>query len=115
MVSAAGERVPVPYRITAALNLANLHGPAVDAALEVREPTVDNWEAGTLRPSPAELDRLAALTGFDVEWFYRPAPNPFVGFLCSRGRGGCELVDERPAAPVLHLFPESAPALDTLW
>ncbi|WP_037165066.1 hypothetical protein [Rhodococcoides fascians] len=115
MVTTAGDRVPVPYRITAALDLADLHGPAVDAALEVREPTVDNWEAGTLRPSPADVERLSKLTGFAVEWFYRPAPDPFVGFLCSRGRGGCELVDERPDAPVISLFPAAAPDPVTLW
>lgn len=98
---------PTPERITAALDMADCHGPEVDAALGVPEPTVDLWEAGKLVPSPAEVERLALLTGFGVKYFYLPAPEPFVGFICSRGRGGgrrCEFVDERPAVEPEPLF-----------
>lgn len=96
---------PTPERITAALDMADCHGPEVDAALGVPEPTVDLWEAGRLVPSPAELERLSLLTGFPVAFFYRPAPEPFVGFICTRGRGArCEFVDERPAADPEPLF-----------
>jgi DNA-binding transcriptional regulator YiaG len=70
------ERGPVkhspinPRRITMALDLRNLHGPAVDAALGVPEPTVDQWEAGELVPTAWDVRRLAALTGFPVLWFH---------------------------------------------
>lgn len=104
-------RRPTPERITAALDLAGLHGPEVDAALGVVEPVVDLWEEGRLVPSDAELRRLAALTGFMVDWFFRPAPEPLGGplFICSRGRGGgCVVVDDRPVAPVESLFGQGA-------
>lgn len=97
--------LPTPERITAALDMADLHGPEVDAALGVPEPTVDLWEAGKLRPTDAELQRLALLTGFPVKYFYLPVPEPFVGFICRRGRGSrCEFVDERPAVEPEPLF-----------
>lgn len=100
-------RAPTPARITMALDLADLHGPAVDAALGVAEPTVDWWETGQVRPSPEQVQALAALTGMTVAWFYLPAQEPVRGWLCRRG--GCERIDTRPPAPVVALH------RDTLW
>lgn len=63
----------VPERITMALDLAGMEGPACDAALGVAEPTVDLWERGELVPTPVQIKRLALATGLPVRWFYRPA------------------------------------------
>lgn len=99
---------PTPRRITFALDEAELYGPEVDEALGVREPTVDNWEAGIEIPTPMDVERLAALTRKPLSYFYLPEPEPMHGmFLC--GPNGCEVVDERPDAPVEELFKE------TLW
>lgn len=99
-------RRPTPERITAALDLAGLHGPEADATLGVAEPTVDLWEAGARVPTGDQLALLGELAGVTVEWFYLPAPDPFVGFVCRRsGPGrGCEFVDERASAPVEPLW-----------
>lgn len=107
IASAVGK--PNPKRITMALDMANQHGPEVDEACGVREPVVDLWEAGKLEPTHDQLHALARLTGFHVMWFYKPDPEP-VGpmFLCRRG-GRCEVIDDRPPAPVIQLRRE------TLW
>ena len=55
-----------------ALDLRKLHGPGVDRALGVLEPTVDLWESGAMTPTKSDLKRLAMLTGFPEEFFYRP-------------------------------------------
>ena len=103
------KRRPTPERITAALDMAGLHGPEADLTLGVVEPAVDMWESGARIPTDEQLARLAELAGVLVEWFYLPAPDPFVGFVCARGRGGgCEFVDERPAARVDPLFGQGA-------
>nr|WP_172685887.1 helix-turn-helix transcriptional regulator [Prescottella equi] len=106
-----GRRRPVPFRITTALDMADLHGPEVDAALGVPEPTVDLWEEGKLVPTDDQLHRLAKL-GFPVAYFFRerPAQNETGAmFLCRRGRGGgCEIVDDRPSADVVDLFGQGA-------
>ncbi|MDF3320228.1 hypothetical protein P3G66_31950, partial [Rhodococcus sp. C3V] len=39
------------YRITRALDAAELYGPDVDIACGAQEPAVDEWEAGTRYPS----------------------------------------------------------------
>lgn len=77
----------VPARMTLALDAMGLHGPGVDEALGVREPTVDLWEAGVLLPTRAQVVRLAALTDQLVEFFYDPVLTP-VGrmFICDRRR-----------------------------
>lgn len=106
-------RKPIPYRITTALDMADLHGPEVDAALGVPEPTVDLWEEGKLVPTGDQLERLAELTGFAVEYFFRERPpqsEEGAMFLCRRGRGGCEVIDPRPAAEVIELHGQA-----TLW
>jgi transcriptional regulator with XRE-family HTH domain len=103
-------RHPNPRRITAALDAKGLYGPAVDTACLAREPAVDQWEAGTRIPTPAQLAALADLTGMTVEWFYGPDLPGGLTFICGRGR--CQVIDTRPSAPVLPLRP--APS-DGLW
>ncbi len=101
---------PTPRRITMALDLAGLFGPEADARLGVEEPTVDQWEAGQVVPTREQLQRLADLAGVTLAWLYRPAPNPLGPmFLC--GEGGCEVVDDRPAADVVTM--PTAYAADT--
>jgi len=51
-----------PYRITRALDAAELYGPDVDIACGAQEPAVDEWEAGTRYPTFEQLLALAALT-----------------------------------------------------
>uniref|UniRef100_UPI003F49B3EB hypothetical protein n=1 Tax=Nonomuraea sp. CA-251285 TaxID=3240002 RepID=UPI003F49B3EB len=95
--------VPVPRRITMALDLAGLHGPGVDAALGVPEPTVDQWESGELVPTAEQLVALARLTGQAVGWFFRPVRLELAGpgWVCQRGSPGkgCQRVQVglRPA------------------
>lgn len=48
-----------PYRITRALDAAELYGPDVDIACGAREPAVDDWEAGTRYPSFEQLHTTA--------------------------------------------------------
>lgn len=52
-----------PYRLTTALNAANLYGPEVDEACGASEPDVDLWEAGKLYPTWEQVQLLAKLTG----------------------------------------------------
>ncbi|MET4614150.1 transcriptional regulator with XRE-family HTH domain [Rhodococcus sp. PvR044] len=105
-------RRPIPFRITTALDMADLHGPEVDAALGVPEPTVDLWEEGKLVPTDDQLERLAELTGFAVEYFFRERPPQSEGgamFLCRRGRGGgCEVIDTRTVAEVVELYGQAS-------
>lgn len=51
-----------PYRITRALDAAELYGPEVDIACGAQEPACGDWEAGTRYPSFEQLLALAALT-----------------------------------------------------
>lgn len=87
--------LPVPARITMALDLRGKHGPKVDIDLEVEDGVVDRWEDGDLIPTRAHIEALAAYTDFPVEWFYRPADelagtedNPLRMFICERSRRG---------------------------
>jgi hypothetical protein len=93
---------PVPERITAALDIRGLYGPEVDRACGVEEPAVDLWEAGDLVPTAEQVEALARLTDFPVRFFYLPAP-PKIGpvFICSDD--GCEVIDNRPDAPVVPM------------
>lgn len=59
----------VPWRITHALDARGLEGPGVDHACGVEEPTVDQWEAGIVYPTWAQLQALATLTDFPIGWF----------------------------------------------
>lgn len=116
---------PNPRRITIALDMAALYGPEVDRELGGVEPMVDQWESGELVPAPEQVEALARLTGFPVNSFYLPDPEPFVGFMCRfGGRGkGCEFVDHRPLAEVIALDPtpgamvpyQGPPTQDMLW
>jgi hypothetical protein len=81
----------VPARITLALDMCGLEGPAVDIACGGTEPDVDMWELGLAVPTPEQLEKLASLTGFTVAHFYMPIdPGPLTGpvFIC--GSGDCE-------------------------
>ena len=81
-------KTPIPERITMALDLCGLYGPEVDRALGGEEPMVDEWEAGARTPDFAQVQALAALTGYHVKFFYRPAPTPVTqGWMC--GSDGC--------------------------
>lgn len=75
----------VPARITMALAICGLEGPEVDTACGAAEPDVDMWELGLAVPSLEQLEKLAALTGFTVAYFYGPLePGPLTGpvFMC---------------------------------
>ncbi len=50
-----------PHSITTALDRAEQHGPEVDTALGVMEPTVDWWEAGIVYPRWQDVLNLAEL------------------------------------------------------
>lgn len=81
-----------PRAITAALDMRELYGPEVDLACGVREPAVDEWEAGQRYPTWDQLEALSRLTEFPVQFFTRPYDSEITaGFLCQRsGRGrGC--------------------------
>lgn len=83
--------IPVPARITIALDAIDAEGPQVDIDLGGVEPMVDEWEDGTRVPTRAQIERLAEYTGFLPEWFYRPADElggPMRLFICDRGRRG---------------------------
>jgi hypothetical protein len=72
-----------PGWITLALDARGLDGPAVDEALGVPEPTVDEWEAGTRTPSESDLRRLATLTGYALTFFTKPGrPPEITGWSC---------------------------------
>jgi hypothetical protein len=92
-----------PGWITMALDALGANGPAVDEALGVAEPTVDEWEAGTRKPSVDDLRRLATMTGLLPHWFSNPnAPTPIDnGFMC--GPSGCRsLVEPHPDEVCRH-------------
>lgn len=87
--------LPVPARITMALDLRGKYGPQVDVDLGGVEPMVDEWEEGKRVPTREQVERLAAYTDFPAEWFYRPADelagtedDPLRMFICERGRRG---------------------------
>jgi hypothetical protein len=60
-----------PFLITTALDMCGLHGPEVDEACGVEEPTVDHWESGLVYPTWEQLCALATLTGFPPKFFSR--------------------------------------------
>jgi len=79
--------LPVPARITMALDRAGLYGPAVDIALGGVEPMVDEWEQGISLPTPEQVERLAVLTGTPVDWFTKPMEEGTTRiFMCDRRR-----------------------------
>lgn len=92
-MTALKQSAPTPQRITTALDMAGLYGPEVDAALGVREPTVDQRESGESVPTAAQVRRLAILTGFPVAFFYGPPPPEIRnGWIC--GSDGCHPLGE---------------------
>lgn len=84
--------IPVPARITLALDSRGMFGAWVDEACGVAEPAVDQWEAGELVPTRHQVELLAELTGYPVEFFYRPFTEadaePWRMFICERDRRG---------------------------
>lgn len=84
--------LPIPARITDALDHMGAEGPEVDIALGGVEPMVDQWEAGELVPTRAQVELLAEYTGFPVGYFYKPVQEwetkPVRTFICQRGRRG---------------------------
>src|SRR4051794_18501016 len=103
---------PTPSRITAALDARGMYGPGVDEACGVREPAVDQWEAGTLIPTAEQIRKLSVLTGYPVEFFYKPPMPEFAagGFICIRsGKGrGCHPLVSGPR----EVLP---PTTEPLW
>ena len=61
-------------RMTMAFDSRGFDGPWVDYALGVEEPTVDNWEDGTEKPTTEQIRQVATLTAYPVAFFYRPDP-----------------------------------------
>ncbi len=59
-----------PYRITMALDSRALEGPEVDRACKVEEPAVDQWEAGERYPTFEQLEALAELTAYPLNFFF---------------------------------------------
>lgn len=122
-------RVPVPARITSALDLRGLWGDQVDRDLGVWEsPTgewepgtaVDRWEDGTLTPTVQQVARLALLTRIPVTYFYLQPEEwerkPHVAHLCERGRRGenghtviQSWIDDRNVLHVEGLTPPRTP------
>ncbi len=84
--------IPVPARITQALDAIGAEGPWVDEALGGAEPMVDEWEDGLRVPTPAQVELLAKLTKMPVAFFYKPVQDwemqPARMFLCQMGRRG---------------------------
>lgn len=84
--------MPVPARITIALDSIGAEGPWVDEYLGGAEPMVDQWEAGELTPTRAQIEKLAELTHFPPEFFYKAVQDwehePATMFLCQMGRRG---------------------------
>jgi hypothetical protein len=108
-------RTPVPERITAALDLAEMDGPQVDIACGTyeRNPAgdVDRWEDPNdpALPTHAQVELLAKLTGQPVAFFYEPwTPPAGTIIVCSRrGPKGkrCQVIDTRPDAKMIPLRP----------
>ena len=62
----------IPAHITIALDALSLYGPEVDTVCGVREPTVDNWEAGRVYPTWEQVKALATLTQKTPMYFMAP-------------------------------------------
>ncbi len=109
----------VPARITLHLDWRGLYGPEVDRACGVKEPAVDEWEAGTRYPDWPELCALARLVDVPVTAFFGPVAR-FRGpiFLCSRSHPSKSLV-LRDVEPVqgypIAVWRPVVEHLGTLW
>ena len=60
----------MPFRVTRALDEAELVGPEVDISCGAVEPAVDEWESGVRYPTFEQLLLLAENTGHDPDWFF---------------------------------------------
>lgn len=83
---------PTPERITIALDWRDLYGPEVDEALGGQEPMVDEWETGERIPTDEQMQALAWLTDFPIDFFYLPPPPPMPGLMLC-GEDGCGPLD----------------------
>lgn len=79
-----------PHAITVALDARGLYGPDVDIACGTTEPAVDQWESNWRTPSREQVAKLADLTGFPVEHFYRHTKPPTAVFVCGPRRAVTE-------------------------
>ena len=84
--------IPIPARITHALDSIGAYGPEVDQQLGGEEPMVDEWEAGLRVPTLHQIQLLAQMTRKPISFFYRPVQDwemkPQRIFICERGRRG---------------------------
>lgn len=109
----------VPHRITLALDIHSLYGPEVDQACGAEEPAVDEWEEGVRYPTWEQLQALAELTGYPVEFFLMPkdgrihafGPDDVV-FICDRSKRNWNPRVEIPE-PVLTFTPGAIAATVT--
>lgn len=95
MTEHPGGLPPNRFRITLALDAAELYGPEVDIALGGREPMVDRWELGELEPTPEQIIALARLTRMPPAYFYLGDPPMTPGWVCGRRK-----VDGRRCRPI---------------
>ncbi len=91
--------LPVPARISMALDIGGHEGPEVDLAVGTFEGNpagdVDLWECGLASQNAEQVKLLADLTGFPVEWFHKPMePGPLLGegrmWICWSDSRGCQ-------------------------
>lgn len=78
----------IPAHITQALDALGLagvdvHGPEIDRACGVEEPTLDQWEEGTLYPRWEQLLRLSEVTGKPPGYFMAPVQQVVSGLQTS--------------------------------
>lgn len=98
----ADDAVPVPARITMALDARGLYGPDVDTACGAAEPDVDEWESGESVPTRHQVELLAELTHMPVEFFYEPWVEAGVMIVCQRSGRSCRSINpvaRQPKAP----------------
>lgn len=88
-----------PYLITTALDMCALHGPEVDEACGVEEPTIDLWESGLVYPTWEQLCALATLTGFAPAFFSRRNHDPRAALVQTSAELFHKRGDNRPHRP----------------
>lgn len=76
-----------PYKLTLWMDYRGINGPEVDHHCGVEEPTVDQWEAGTVYPTWEQLLALAEFCQIPV-WYFTEESVVDQGqfFICSRSR-----------------------------
>lgn len=94
-----------PFIITQVLDMRGLYGPGVDEACGVREPAVDQWEAGILYPSYEQVLALAMLTATTPAFLV--TPHEPIGFEDTSMRFHLRKRDKRPPPLVRCFLPEA--------